>query len=52
MTGFITVMESCLSVKDNQHVKYGLVVITCFFFSPHSLLIQEPLWGTRLPRAV
>lgn len=33
MTGFITVMESWLSVKDNQHVKHGLVVITCIFFS-------------------
>lgn len=51
MTGFITVMESWLSVKDNQHVKHGLVVITCIFF-PHSTLIQEPLWGTSLPRVV
>lgn len=28
MTGFITVLESRLSVEDNQHVKHGLVVIT------------------------
>uniref|UniRef100_A0AAR2LL30 LIM domain only protein 3 n=1 Tax=Pygocentrus nattereri TaxID=42514 RepID=A0AAR2LL30_PYGNA len=34
MTGFITVLESRLSVEDNQHVKRGLVVITSSL--PHS----------------
>lgn len=34
MTGFITVLESRLSVKDNQHVLHGLVVITSSL--PHS----------------
>ena len=34
MTGFITVLESRLSVEDNQHVKHGLVVITSSL--PHS----------------
>lgn len=34
MTGFITILESRLSVKDNQHVLHGLVVITSSL--PHS----------------
>lgn len=34
MTGFITILESRLSVKDNQHVLHGLAVITSSL--PHS----------------
>lgn len=34
MTGFITILESRLSVEDNQHVLHGLVVITSSL--PHS----------------